>query len=69
MICGKIWGEPWYGKNSGFLQRLAAGPDDIELTGGVLLAVPGARALESEGNRSAGLFHKPQGASGRQEEA
>ena len=69
VIYGKSWGEPWYGKNSGVLQRLAAGPDDVELAGGALLAIPGARALEVEGGRAAGLLHKPQRAGGRQDEA
>ena len=36
MIFGKIGGEPWYGKNSGVLQRFAAGPDDVELAGSAL---------------------------------
>jgi hypothetical protein len=69
LIYGKSWGEPWYGKNSSLLQRLAAGPDDVELAGGAFLAVPGARELEIAGTGLAGLCHKPQRTRGRQEEA
>jgi len=30
MTCGKIWGEPRYGKNPGHVQRFTARPDDVE---------------------------------------
>lgn len=50
MTFSKIEGEARYGKNSGLVQRLTAGPDDIEVVGGALLAIPGAIALQVGGS-------------------
>ena len=69
MICGKIWGEPRYGKNPGHMQRFTARPDDVELAGGALLAVPRAIATQVDGPRPAGMLHEPQRARGRQDQA
>ena len=67
MIFGQSWDEPWYGKNSGVVQRLAAGPDDVELAGGHFLAVPGTIAAQIE-RVPLVLVHKPQRACGRQDQ-
>jgi hypothetical protein len=69
MICGKIWGEPRYGKTPGHVQRFTARPDEVELAGGALLAVPRARATQVDGPRPAGRLQEPQRARGRQDQA
>src|SRR3954471_12029469 len=65
----KIWGEPWYGKNSGLVQHLAARPANIELAGSFLVTVPGPIALQVEGLCPACLLHEPQRAGRRQDQA
>jgi len=33
VIFGQAWGEPWYGKNSGFIEGCTTGPHHVQLTG------------------------------------
>ena len=40
IIFGQLWGEPWYGKNTGLMEGLPAGLRDVELTGRYFLSVP-----------------------------
>jgi hypothetical protein len=40
VIFGQVWGEPWYGKNSGFIEGVTTGPHHVPLTGGSLLSGP-----------------------------
>jgi hypothetical protein len=62
MIFGQSWGEPWYGKNSRFLQGLTTGPPHIQLTGGHFLSVPGPRGTPIACGATLALVDKPQGA-------
>ena len=38
IIFGQLWGEPWYGKNTGLMEGLPTGLCYIELTGCHLLS-------------------------------
>src|SRR5262245_49732699 len=69
MTFSKSWSEPRNGKNPGLVQRFAPSPDDVELTGGPLLAVPGAIPGQGESPRVVDVFHKPQRARRRQDQA
>src|SRR5262249_32988728 len=46
VIFGQLWGEPWYGKNTGLMEGLPTGLRDVELTGGHFLSVPGPVAAQ-----------------------
>ena len=68
MIFGQIWGEPWYGKNSGLVQGLTTGPHHVELAGGNFLSVPGPIAAQIERRAALDLVEKPQSACRRHDE-
>jgi hypothetical protein len=60
MIFGQLWGEPWDGKNSRFLQGLTTGPHHIQVTGGDLLPVPGPIGTQLARRATLDLIEKPQ---------
>src|SRR5438132_10845020 len=60
MIFGQIWGEPWYGKNSGLMQGLTTGPHHIQLTWRYFLSVPRPVAAKRHPCTTFGLRNKPQ---------
>src|SRR5919198_2860722 len=69
MIFGQIWDEPWYGKNPRLVQGFATGPDDVEMTGGAFVPVPGAIATEIQRVSLVGVFQEPQCARGGHHQA
>ena len=62
VIFGQFWGEPWYGKNSGFIEGFTTGPHHVQLTGGYLLSVPRPITAQMERRAALNLADKPQGA-------
>src|SRR3989442_10923247 len=68
MIFGQIRAEPWYGKNSPFLQGLTTGPYHVELAGSHLLSVPRPIAAQRERHAAFDLVDKPQGARSRHDQ-
>src|SRR4051794_30412385 len=60
VIFGQVWGEPWYRKNSGFIEGFTTGPHHVQLTGGYLLSVPRPIAAQMERRAALNLADKPQ---------
>jgi len=68
MIFGQIRAEPWYGKNSPFLQGLTTGPYHVEVAGSHLLSVPRPIAAQRERHAAFDLVDTPQGARSRHDQ-
>jgi hypothetical protein len=60
IIFGRLWGEPWYGKNAGLMEGLPTGLRDVELTGCCFLSVPGLVAAQRHTRAAINLVDKPQ---------
>ena len=59
-IFDQLWGEPWYGNNSCFLQGRTTGPHHIELAGSQLLSVPWPIAAQRERHAAFDVVDTPQ---------
>src|SRR5215831_21242643 len=68
VIFGKLWGEPWYGKNAGLMEGLPTGFHHVELTGGHFLSVPGPVAAQRHTRAAIHVGNAPQCAGRRQEQ-
>ena len=60
IIFGHLWGEPWYGKNTGLMEGLPTGLRDVELTGCRFLSVPGPVAAQRHTRAAIHLVDTPQ---------
>src|SRR5215467_11022090 len=65
VIFGKLWGEPWYGKNAGLMEGLPTGFRHVELTGGHFLSVPGPVAAQRHTRATIHVGNEPQRAAAR----
>src|SRR5215510_3706898 len=68
VIFGQLWGEPWYGKNTGLIEGLPTGLRDVELTGCHFLSVPGAVAAQRHTCATIYVGNEPQRACCRQDQ-
>src|SRR6516162_2769974 len=68
VIFGQLWGEPWYGKNTGLMEGLPTGLCDVELTGGRFLSVPGPVAAQRHTHATIHMGNEPQRACRRQDQ-
>src|SRR5215510_15839380 len=62
VIFGQLWGEPWYGKNTGLIEGLPTGLRDVELAGCHFLSVPGPVAAQRHPRATLHVGNEPQGA-------
>jgi hypothetical protein len=62
VIFGQFWGEPWYGKNAGFIEGFTTGPHHVQLPGGYLLSVPRPITAQMERRAALNWADNPQGA-------
>src|SRR5215467_89437 len=60
VIFGQLWGEPWYGKNTGLIEGLTTGFCYVELTGGPFLPVPGPVAAQRHTRAAIHVGNEPQ---------
>src|SRR5438093_4521760 len=59
IIFGQLWGEPWYGKNTGLIEGLPTGLHDVELTGCHFLSVPGTVAAQGHTRAAIHVGNEP----------
>ena len=60
VIFDQLWGEPWYGKNTGLMEGLPTGLRDVELTGSCFLSVPGTVAAQWHPRAAIHVGNEPQ---------
>src|SRR5262245_47456300 len=60
IIFSHLWGEPWYGKNTGLMEGLPTGLHDVELTWCYFLSVPGPVAAQRHTRATIHMGNEPQ---------
>ena len=68
VIFSQLWGEPWYGKNTGLMEGLPTGLRDVELTGCNFLSVPGPVAAQGHTRAPIHVGNEPQRACRRHDQ-
>ena len=68
VIFGQLWGEPWYGKNTGLMEGLPTGLRYVELTGCHFLSIPGPVAAQRHTRAAINVGNEPQRACRRQDQ-